>query len=87
MTRMEKFARGNVSQGVNKVLYVSFVVFSLLVMSMSGIDDGWPMLGIALIFDPFDQEVRWDRRPWYQRAILLTHLAAVFVLGGISIFR
>jgi hypothetical protein len=39
------------------------------------------MLGIALAFDPFNRELNWAKRPWYQRAWLVIHLVAVLVLG------
>lgn len=43
-------------------------------------------MGIALIFDPFDPKVAWNRRPMWQRAWLIVHLfVAAAVLGyGIS---
>ena len=31
-------------------------------------------LGIALIFDPFDQNQPWKERPQWQKAILIIHL-------------
>ena len=37
-------------------------------------------LGIALIFDPFDQNQPWKERPQWQKAILIIHLA---LMGGL----
>lgn len=47
--------------------------------------DAMSNFGIALIFDPFNQEVRWVNRPIYQRAWLVVHVALVFVLLGVTL--
>ena len=69
---------------VNRILYSGFVLMSFyflfftkdLSMAMSN-------LGIALIFDPFDQKVTWSNRPAYQQIWLIVHLSIVLVLLGI----
>lgn len=40
-------------------------------------------LGIALIFDPFDQKVSWSDRPRYQRIWLIIHLV---LLTGLFLY-
>lgn len=42
-------------------------------------------LGIALAFDPFNPEQKWNERPKWQKAILLIHLALVAGLLGLGI--
>jgi len=37
-------------------------------------------MGIALIFDPFEQSVAWRNRPFYQWMWLIAHIS---VLGGL----
>jgi len=37
-------------------------------------------MGIALAFDPFDQEQAWKERPNWQKAVLIIHLAVVVAL-------
>ncbi len=37
-------------------------------------------LGLALIFDPFDQTVKWNNRPLYQKAWLFVHVFVVMAL-------
>ena len=37
--------------------------------------------GIALVFDPFDQAIKWSDRPLYQRIWLLVHVAILFVVA------
>lgn len=43
-------------------------------------------LGIALIFDPFDQKVTWSKRPLWQRVWLLAHVSLVLAGFGFMIF-
>jgi hypothetical protein len=42
-------------------------------------------LGIALAFDPFDTEQKWQERPTWQKAILISHLALVAAMFGFGI--
>ncbi len=34
--------------------------------------------GIALAFDPFDQKMKWNDRPLYQKALLIAHVTVLF---------
>ena len=43
-------------------------------------------LGIALVFDPFDQKTTWSKRPIWQRAWLLIHVSLVLLGFGFMIF-
>jgi hypothetical protein len=40
---------------------------------------------IALIFDPFDPEQKWNDRPTWQKAILIIHLGLVAAMFGFGI--
>jgi hypothetical protein len=42
-------------------------------------------LGIALAFDPFDQNQTWKERPFWQKAWLILHLATAASLIGYQI--
>lgn len=42
-------------------------------------------LGIALAFDPFNTEQKWNDRPKWQKAVLLIHLALVAAMFGFRI--
>ena len=84
MTQTEKIGNKSFSRGVNRFFYVAFTLFAIVELAFRGLDESWPMLGIALVFDPFDPAVRWEKRPNYQRAWLIIHLVAVFVLGVIA---
>ncbi len=65
-----------------KVGYVLFIVLAIyhLLVNKNPIDCAMN-LGIALVFDPFDQNVSWNNRPKWQRAWLIVHvLIALSVL-------
>ena len=42
-------------------------------------------LGIALAFDPFNTEQKWNDRPKWQKAVLIIHLALVAAMFGFGI--
>ncbi len=71
----------HVSPFVYKLFYGAFVAISVYFLLftddfMSGVSN----LGIALIFDPFDQKIRWNNRPLYQKAWLFVHVFIVMAL-------
>ena len=65
----------------NKYLYIGFVLLGLyeLWVKKSALEAA-TQLGIALIFDPFDQNQPWKERPQWQKVILIIHLA---LMGGL----
>lgn len=67
---------------VNRILYGAFVLLSLYFSLTGSYEDAVVNLGIALIFDPFDQTVRWDNRPRWQRVWLIVHL---LIMAGIGL--
>ncbi len=69
----------------NRYAYAFFMVL-VVYLAIKG-DYEWAVTNfcIAVVFDPFDQTVKWKDRPLYQKAWLLVH-AAVMVLGLILIF-
>jgi dipeptide/tripeptide permease len=69
----------NLSGFFNRFLYGGFVVMSIYFLVTNQLDNAMSNLGIALIFDPFDQKVTWSDRPLYQRVWLTVHV--VIVLG------
>lgn len=65
----------------NRVMYGAFVMLGIYFIFVNK-DTASAMsnLGIALIFDPFDQSVMWSKRPLYQRAWLVVHVSVILVL-------
>jgi hypothetical protein len=67
----------------SRFMYGAFVVLSLYHLFIRhDLADGMSNMGIALIFDPFDQRVTWSYRPLFQRAWLIVHASIVLVLLG-----
>ncbi len=65
----------------NRWGYGAFVVLSLYFFFVSkDLGSAVSNFGIALVFDPFDQTVTWNKRPLYQRVWLIAHL--IILLGG-----
>jgi len=67
----------------NKFIYLGFILFGLyeLIVKHSP-GDAVTYMGIALAFDPFDQNQTWKARPTWQKAVLIIHLAFVAGLFG-----
>lgn len=67
----------------NRWGYGAFVLVSLYFLIISkDLGSAVANLGIALVFDPFDQSVPWNKRPLYQRVWLLVHLVILLGLVG-----
>ncbi len=69
-----------------KYLYIGLVLFGLyeLFVKHSTLDAA-TRFGIALAFDPFDQDQPWKERPIWQKAVLIFHLAVVAGLFGYEV--
>ncbi len=69
----------------NKFLYIGFVGIGLFqAFSTHEYLQAASSMGIALAFDPFDTEQKWDARPFWQKAVLILHLVLVGLLFGIG---
>ena len=70
----------------NKFLYIGFLLLGLFQAFFSkDYMQATAPLGIALAFDPFDQEQKWNERPKWQKAVLIIHLALVAAMFGFGI--
>lgn len=70
----------------NKILYIGFVLLGVYqgLFSKDYMQAG-SSIGIALAFDPFDQEQKWNDRPTWQKAVLIVQLGVVAALLGYAI--
>lgn len=76
------------SKSINRMMYGLFVALSMYFLFVKhDITSAMSNLGIALIFDPFDDKVSFTLRPLYQRIWLITHLAILFGLLGYMALR
>ena len=67
----------------NRVFYGFFLLLTLyFILANRDYGTAASNIAIALIFDPFDQNVPWQDRPIYQRIWLLVHVAVVVGLFG-----
>ena len=70
----------------NKYLYIGFVLFGLYELLIKHSPaEAVSQLGIALIFDPFDQAQPWNERPTWQKIMLYFHLAIVAAMFGLGV--
>jgi len=70
----------------NRVLYALFVFLMIYrVFIKEDYLDAASSLGIALIFDPFNQETPWNQKPIWQKAWLLVHLSLTAALFGCAV--
>lgn len=70
----------------NKVLYFGFLFVGFFQAFFSkDYMQAASSFGIALIFDPFNPEQKWNDRPTWQKAVLFVHLALVAAMFGFGI--
>lgn len=67
--------------------YIGFVSAGIVFAFMGKFADAAMFGGLALVFDPFDQTLAFPKRPLYQRAILLAHLAFTLVFFGLALTK
>ena len=63
----------------NRMAYGLYVVLVIYLFIKGDYEWAFTNLGIALVFDPFDPNVKWQQRPMYQKVWLLVHLTLVVV--------
>lgn len=71
----------------NKVLYSGFIILGSFYLFQKDIGQTLIYFGIALAFDPFNIEQKWDERPSWQKIVLITHLSIVFGMVFIEFFN
>jgi uncharacterized membrane protein YedE/YeeE len=70
----------------NKFLYIGFILVGLFQALFSkDYMQAASSFGIALAFDPFDPEQKWNDRPTWQKAVLIIHLALTAAMFGFGI--
>lgn len=78
----------DLSTGFNRAMYGAMIALTVYQLFFTkDISSAMSTLGIGLIFDPFDQKVKWAQRPLHQKVTLLVHVSVVFVLLGITVFN
>lgn len=71
----------------NKILYLSFILLGGIYLFQKDIGQTLLYFGIALAFDPFNIEQKWNDRPTWQKIVLISHLSIVFGMVFIELFN
>ncbi|CAN5587440.1 hypothetical protein BH11BAC3_BH11BAC3_06960 [soil metagenome] len=66
----------------NKYAYAAFVIVAIIFLAMKDYSQSTIFMGLALVFDPFDQTVKFNQRPVWQRVWLIVHLLVSLGLFG-----
>lgn len=69
----------------NRFLYIGFTLLGLYQAWSNDYAQSGSSFGIALAFDPFDPEQKWNDRPLWQKVVLFVHLGAAAALLGFGI--
>lgn len=65
---------------LNKPAYIVFVLVGIVFLLVKDFSQAVIFWGLALVFDPFNINLPFDKRPMYQKAWLFVHLAITFGL-------
>jgi hypothetical protein len=71
----------------NKILYLGFILLGGIYLYQKNIGQTLLYFGIALAFDPFNIEQKWNDRPTWQKMVLISHLSIVFGMVFIELFN
>ncbi|WP_296684267.1 hypothetical protein [Flavobacterium sp.] len=71
----------------NKYVYIALIILGIIYLKEKSIGQALIYLGIALAFDPFDTNQKFNDRPTWQKMVLIVNLAIVFGLIFIEIFN
>ena len=63
---------------VYSMAYGMFLLLVIYYFIRGDVENATINMSIALIFDPFDANIKWQDRPLYQRVWLLLHLFLAF---------
>ncbi len=75
------------SNRYNRIAYVALIIAGILHLILKhNLSDAITYFLIALCFDPFDQEIRWESRSFYQKLWLGVHITLVLTLALCIIF-
>ncbi|MBK6346736.1 MAG: hypothetical protein IPN08_09940 [Bacteroidales bacterium] len=71
---------------INRWAYAAFVILSAVLWITGDTSSAVINFSIAMVFDPFDQEVKWGQRPLYQRIWMIAHVCLSFAGLFFTIF-
>ncbi len=66
-------------QRLNRIIYVSFIFMGLYSLIMHEFLASVGLLGLAILFDPFDIKQGWSKKPSWQKAVFVVQ--GILVIG------
>jgi len=67
--------------------YAGFVLAGIAFAIMGKFADSAMFCGLALVFDPFNQHIPFNKRPLWQRAVLILHLAFTLTFFVLALIK
>jgi hypothetical protein len=71
----------------NKYAYAVFVIVAIIFGAMKDYSQAAIFMSLALVFDPFNQAIKFDQRPLWQRVWLIVHLVISLGLFALMIVK
>jgi hypothetical protein len=62
----------------NRIAYAGLLFAAIVLLLLRDWQNGFCMLGISLVADPFDYRITRAKRPLWQRSWLIVHLIILF---------
>ncbi|MBK7215177.1 MAG: hypothetical protein IPH88_18190 [Bacteroidales bacterium] len=72
---------------VYRVIYGLFLIMTISYLLRNNLEQAVINMGIALLFDPFDQSIKWQDRKMLHKVWLLTHLALTLIGAAYLLIR
>ncbi len=74
------------AKNINKPVYITFLLAGIYFMATKDFSNAAIFWGISLAFDPFNIEVPYNKRPFYQKAWLIVHVSISLAMYGLLIW-
>lgn len=75
------------ARNFNKPAYIIFVLIGIVFLIKKDISQASIYFGLALVFDPFNINVTFNKRPFYQQAWLIVHLSITLALFTLMLIK
>lgn len=66
-------------QKLNRIIYVTFIVIGLFSLIMQNYLVTVALLGLAILFDPFNINQSWSEKPFWQKTVFIVQ--GIIVIG------
>ncbi|MBC7886740.1 MAG: hypothetical protein H7Z13_02550 [Ferruginibacter sp.] len=73
-------------ENINKPAYLIFVLAGIYFLITGDFSQAMVFWGLAIVFDPFNPTIPFDKRPVYQKTWLFIHVAITLTLLGVMLW-